>query len=111
VPIPLSPGSNNYKRDNEGNVVVTKLNESILSSIAAKTEGFYLRAGKSGAGLSELIARIDELEKETFSTKVFAEYEERYQIFLALGLFFLLLENVLSDRRNTWINSFRLFKE
>jgi len=109
VPIPLSPGSNNYKRDKDGNVVVSKLDEEGLKKIASIGNGFYIRGGKAGTGLNQLINKLNELDAKEYSAKVFSEYEERYQYFLALGLILLLIEFITMERRNKWLGKIKLF--
>lgn len=110
VPIPMSQGSTSYKRDREGNVVITRLNEDILKSIAVASGGLYVRAGKSGSGLRELMDKIDELDNETYTARVFDEYNERYQVFLGTGLLLLLAELLLAMRKNKFFNSFSFFE-
>jgi Ca-activated chloride channel homolog len=109
VPIPLSPGSNNYKRDNEGNVVVSKLDEGSLKKIASAGGGFYIRAGKGGLGLNQLMLKLNELDAEQYTAKVFADFSERYQYFLAIGIFLLLLELLTMERKSKWISKIKLF--
>lgn len=110
VPIPMSLGSSSYKRDREGNVVITRLNEDILKGIAAASGGLYVRAGKSGSGLRELMNKIDELNNKTFTARVFDEYNERYQVFLGTGILLLIVELLLAMRKSRFFNSLRLFE-
>lgn len=110
VPLPLYPGSKQYRRDKDGNVVVTKLDETTLRQIATLANGFYVPAGKSTAGLQQLMQKLDELDSEEYSAKVFAEYIERYQYFTAIGLFFLILDILVLSRKSTWFNRIKLFE-
>ena len=109
VPIPLSPGSNNYKRDKDGNVVVSKLDESGLKKIASVGGGFYIRAGRGGLGLNQLMVKLKELDAEQYTAKVFADYSERYQYFLALGILFLMIELITMERKSKWMSKIKLF--
>ncbi len=109
VPIPLNQGSNNFLRDKDGNVVVSKLDETTLKRIAATAEGYYINAGSHGGGVSQLTNKLDEMRSEKYKTKIFAEYAERYQYFLALGLLLLLIETLLLERKNKWLNRIKLF--
>ena len=79
VPVPLYPGSQAFRRDKEGNVVVSKLDETTLKQVASVTNGYYVRAGKNSSGLSQLMQKLDEMEGEEYKTRVFAEYNERFQ--------------------------------
>ena len=109
VPIPISPGSSSFRRDKDGNVIVSKLDEKTLTGIANITGGFYIRAGRDATGLFRLIRRLDEMEKQEFSVMRFEEYEERYQYFIGFALLLLLIEFVITDRKNRWISSLKIF--
>lgn len=109
VPIPLYPGSREYRRDKDGNVVVSKLEETVLKQISSITKGYYVRAGKNSAGLQQLMQKINELETEVYTTKVFAEYIERYQFFLAVALILLMIEFLIMQKKSLWMSKFKLF--
>ena len=109
VPIPIYPGSREFRRDKDGNVVVSKLEETVLKQIAGITKGYYVRAGKNTAGIQQLMLKINELETEEYTTKVFAEYIERYQFFVAIALFLLLIEFLIMQKKSLWMSKFKLF--
>jgi len=109
VPLPVSEGSREYRRDREGSVVVSRLDETTLKRIASIADGFYVRAGRGGAGIVELLDRLDEMEGEEYTAKVYADYEERYQYFLGAGLLLLLAELLIMDKKNKWLQKIKLF--
>jgi Ca-activated chloride channel family protein len=111
VPVPLFPGSKAFRRDKDGNVVVSKLDESTLKQIASVTNGFYVRAGKNSSGLYQLMQKLDEMEQQEYTAKVFADYIERYQYFLGAGILLLLVEFLIMNKRNRWFERIRLFSE
>lgn len=93
-------GQHQYLRDNEGRVVKSRLNESILSEIAIKTGGSYVSAGASGFGLSLLYdTRLAKLEKKDITQKQIKRYTQRYQFPLALALIILCMEPFIRQRR------------
>lgn len=104
APIPVYRGNLNtgFKKDKEGNTVVTKLNEEALQSIASAGGGVYVRAAKAELGLLTLMERINQLEKKTFDAKVFTDYEDRFQVFIGIALLFLILESLVTDRKSLW---------
>jgi len=109
TPIPeYSPRgrTNNYKRNKEGSIVMTSLNEQMLRDIASAGDGLYLHAAGASTSLSELTRMIDGLEKEEFGEAVFSQYESRYRWPLAAGLLCLLAEIILFERRNKKIKLF-----
>ena len=89
-----------YKRDREGNVVMTHLNEQMLRDVASAGNGVYVRAGNVNSGLSDITNLIAGLDKEEFGETQFAAYESRYMYPLLAGLLCLLAEVLLFERRN-----------
>jgi Ca-activated chloride channel homolog len=100
VPIPeMKNGAmSGYKQDESGNTVVTKLNEKLIQEIAAGARGVYVRATNSGLGLNEVMKKIDELDKKTFNSKMYSEYEDQFHVFAWLALIFLVFELLISER-------------
>ncbi|MDX1285527.1 MAG: VWA domain-containing protein, partial [Draconibacterium sp.] len=69
-PIPvLRNGQTDYLKDRDGNVVVTKLNETMLEQIAASGEGIYVRANNAQVGLNALFDEINKMEKEEMESR------------------------------------------
>jgi Ca-activated chloride channel homolog len=110
IPIPGRFGKNDYKTDKDGNVVISKLDEKMLQQIASSGNGIYIRANNSVSALNTLFDEISKMAKQKIEAKVFSDYEHRFQYFIAIGLFFLLLEFVLLERQNRWLKKINLFK-
>jgi len=89
VPIPGNPGE--VKRDQDGGVVISKLNEETLEKLARATGGDYLRATSAAANPSRIVAQIDSLEKRTIESQSLSTLEERFQWPLALAVLALLV--------------------
>ncbi len=100
-----------FIKDEQGNMVVTKLNEEMLEQIATISEGGYLKATKQDIGLSEVIRTINDLEKGELSTVKFEEYNELYQYFLALAILLLMMEFYIMERRSKVLSRFNIFNE
>ena len=88
-----------YKRDQSGSIVLTKLDETMLQQIAATTGGSYHRATSGGNEIDDIFKELASLEKVEFGTKQITGYETRYQYPLALAILFLILEVMLSEKR------------
>ena len=89
-----------YKRDRDGNVIMTHLNEQMLRDVANAGGGVYLRASNAGSALSDITNLIASLEKEEFGEAQFAAYESRFMYPLAAALLCFLAEVLLFERRN-----------
>ncbi len=100
-----------FIKDQEGNMVVTKLNEEMLDDIATITEGGYVRATKQDIGLNEVIKEINDLEKGELSMVKFEEYNELFQYLIALALLLLSMEFYMLDRRSKVLGRFNIFRE
>jgi Ca-activated chloride channel family protein len=100
-----------FKKDREGNTVITKLNESMLQQIAAAGNGDYVRANNTQAGLSKIFEKINALEKSEIETRMFTDYEDQFQYFLGFSLILLLFEFLIFDRKTKWARNIRLFEK
>ena len=87
-------------KDKEGNIVVTRLDESVLKEVASAGNGTYVRAGNSEFGLNPIIDDIRKMEDEKYSSIVFEEYDEQFMYFMAIALFFFVVEMLVGDRRS-----------
>jgi Ca-activated chloride channel family protein len=101
VPIPLKDEQGNvvYKKDRNGNVVTTKLDEVLLQKIALATNGKYYHAEPGRFELEDVLREIEKMEKRELDTERLSQYEERFQIPLGISLFLLVAEMLISDRR------------
>ncbi|MDD2293473.1 MAG: VWA domain-containing protein [Bacteroidales bacterium] len=95
-PIPIN---GELLKDKDGEIVVTKLDESILREIAGAGNGKYVRAGNSEFGLNPIIENIREIDKEQFQSVVFEDFDEQYMYFFGIALFFLILEMLIGERK------------
>lgn len=99
-----------FIKDNEGNMVVTKLDEKILEEIALSTDGAYIRASNQSLGLTEIIERINETEKTQFSAHTFDEFNEQFQYLIAAAVVFLILNMLMLSRKNRILSKLNVFK-
>lgn len=87
-----------YKQDQNGEIVLSQLDESTLQEIADTGHGRYYRAGADGRELDSLLSEIDHLQKAQLQTRYETRYIERYQIFLFLALVALTISEFIPDR-------------
>ena len=88
-----------YKRDQNGEVVLSRLDESTLQSLAQTGNGKYYRATADGRELDSLLAEIDDLQRDQLQTRFETTYIERFQIFLALALAALIVAELIPERK------------
>ncbi|MBQ8335729.1 MAG: VWA domain-containing protein [Tidjanibacter sp.] len=100
-----------FIRDSEGEIVVSKLDEVGLQKIALTTGGAYVRASSQSVGLDEIIGLINQTEKAKFETEVFEEYDEQFVLPVVVALVLLVLEFFVLQRKNRIFARVRLFDD
>ncbi len=96
-------------RDENGEMVVTKLNEQMLQEIALATGGAYIRAGNRSEWLDDIVKEIRTMEKKQFSSMAFEEYNEQYHFLLLAALAALVAEFLLMDRKSRLLSRLNIF--
>lgn len=112
TPIPLYDAAGNqtgYKKDRNGQTVISRLNETMLQQIASAGNGIYVRATTGRDGLNRIFEEINELEKAEIETQMFSEYEDRFQYFIAISLLLLMIELLIPEKRSRWADKIKLF--
>ena len=105
VQIPDGNGGSDYIRDEKGQVVKTKLNESLLQQIAGATGGFYLPL-RGADTISTLYERgLAPLPKSESGEKLIRRYHEQFQWPLVVALLLLFLEFILPERKKSTVQS------
>lgn len=87
-----------YKKDDNGEVVVTKLDEVTLQKIAQITGGKYYRATAGEMELDRVYEEINKMEKKELEGRMLMQYEDRFQYVLILALLFIIIEFFVSER-------------
>lgn len=100
-----------FIKDENDEMVVSRLNEELLQQITAATAGGYIRATNAAFGLEEIVNQIDKMEKGELTSLRFEEYNEQFQWILAIAAVLLLLETLLLSRRNPKLQKFNIFRE
>ena len=99
-----------YKKDKNGNTVVTRLDEDMLRRIAEAGGGLYVRANNSNVGLEKIYDDISKLDKTEIETQVFTDYEDQFQWFVGPGIILLLIWIFLSSGKKEWESKFNIFE-
>jgi len=108
APIPIG-GNNNFRKDRDGNVVITKLDEKMLQEIAIAGGGKSIRANNTKVGLNELLKEINKLEKSEIESKVYSEYDDQFQWLAWIAFVILIVEIFILERKNRYLKEIKLF--
>jgi len=109
-PIPAEDGSNNFRRDKDGNVIVTRLNEQMCQEIAKAGNGMYIRVDNTNSAEKVLNNEIAKLSKADVESQVYTEFDEQFQALAWLMLILLVVEMLILERKNPLFKNVRLFK-
>ena len=101
----------NYKKDSNGETVITKLNEETLKGIASVANGAYVNGENTGNVVETIGDILNQMDKTEFETKQYADFKDQFQWFLGLGIFFLFLDIFLLERKTAWLKKLNLFNE
>jgi Ca-activated chloride channel family protein len=94
-----------FKKDKEGNTVLTKLDEETLKQIASSANGIYYRGSNYEDHLDKIYEELSELDKTEFGVKKVTDYEDRFYYFLAPAILLLFAEFFISEGKNQWVNN------
>ncbi|MEM8845505.1 MAG: VWA domain-containing protein [Bacteroidota bacterium] len=111
IPIKRNGVVESLKKDSQGEVVITKLNEAVLAEIADEGNGVYIDGSNTEEAVEFIKEQLAQMDKKEFEAKQFAEYKDQFQWFLAIGLIFLFLDIFLLDRKTKWLKKLNLFNE
>lgn len=93
------PAINDYKKDQNGNTVISKLNETELQQLAAATKGVYVRLSDIGAAVSALKNQLGTIEQTSMDDSAFKDFKSYFPYFLATALLLLVLEFFYPERK------------
>lgn len=113
APIPIKENDivKSYKKDDKGEVVITKLNENILKDMAIQTGGIYFKGDNTSSVVSSIVEELKEMDKQEFESKQFVSFKDQFQWFLFVGLFLIIIDVVVFERKTYWLDKLNLFNE
>ncbi|WP_321331522.1 VWA domain-containing protein [uncultured Bacteroides sp.] len=107
-PIPAE-GTNDFRRDRQGNVIITRLNETMCREIAKEGNGVYVHVDNTNTAQKVINQEINKMAKADVKTKVYTDFDEQFQAIAWIILLFLLAEMLILERKNPLFKNFRLF--
>ncbi|WP_306565701.1 vWA domain-containing protein [Flavobacterium lindanitolerans] len=112
-PIPLKRNGvvESFQRDQNGEVVVTKLNETTLKEIAKITKGGYVSGNNTKEVVDYVKHALENIEKSEFETKQFANYQSQFQWLLGIAFFLFFIDIFFLEKKTNWVKKMNLFNE
>jgi len=101
----------NYKKDSEGETVITRLDEETLKEIAKNADGAYINGKNTSDVIAEMKDILSKMDKKEFEAKQFADFKDQFQWFLAAAIFLLFLDIFFLERKTAWLKRLNLFNE
>ncbi|TCI94245.1 VWA domain-containing protein [Tenacibaculum sp. M341] len=111
IPIELNGGLIGYKKNRQGETVITKRNPEILQAVANTANGSYIDGNKTELPVKTIEKVIGNAQKSEFETTQFSDYKDQFQWFVGIGLLFLLIDVFLFERKTKWLKKVDLFDE
>lgn len=109
APIPVNAITNEYRKDKDGNVVITKLNEEMCQQVAQAGAGLYVRADNTNSALKSISAEVKKMSKGDVESKVYSDFDEQFQFPAWIVLILLLIEFCVLEKKNRLFRHVRLF--
>ncbi len=112
-PIPIKKNGVvlNYKKDNEGETVITKLDETTLKNIADEANGVYINGSNTSEVVDTIQGLLEQMDKKEFESKQIADFKDQFQWFLGFAIFLLFLDIFFLERKTAWLKRLNLFNE
>ena len=111
IPIKRNGVVLNYKKDKQGETVITRLNEQTLKDIASEANGVYIKGDNTNEVVEQIREILNKMDKTEFEAKQIAEFKDQFQWFLGFGLFFLFIDIFFLERKTEWLKRLNLFNE
>lgn len=100
-----------YKRDNNNEVVITKLNPVSLETIAKATKGGYVNGNNTKEVLDYIKKTLDTIQKTEFEATQMADFQSQFQWFLGFAFVLLFLDLFLLEKKTSWVKRLNLFND
>jgi Ca-activated chloride channel family protein len=111
IPLKKNGVVQSYQRDNNDEVVVTKLNRASLETIAKATKGGYINGNNTKDVLAYVKSSLDNIQKTEFESTQIADFQSQFQWFLGFAFVLLFLDLFLLEKKTNWVKKLNLFNE
>jgi len=111
IPLKRNGVVESFKRDNNNEVVITKLNQESLKAIAKATKGGYVNGTNTKEVIEYVKNALNNIEKTEFEATQMADFQSQFQWFLGIAFVLLLLDVFLLERKTKWVKKLNLFND
>lgn len=111
IPLKVNGKVQSYQRDNNDEVVVTKLNRTSLQAIAKATKGGYVDGNNTKEVLEYIKNTLNTIQKTEFEATQMADFQSQFQWFLGIAFALLFLDLFFLERKTEWVKKLNLFNE
>lgn len=111
IPDMINGYKKGLKKDGKGEVVITQRQVKVLQEIAASCNGFYIDGNKTSTSVNKIVEVLSKAKKTEFESKQFSDYKSQFQWFIGIGIFWLLLDLFVFEKKTKWVKSVNLFNE
>jgi Ca-activated chloride channel homolog len=109
IPVVSNGKTSGYKKDKDGNTVVTKLNLDLLEAVAMNAGGVCVHATNSDVGLQKVVDQIDKMKKSSMTIKRYRDYNEHFLPFAFIALLLLIIDIFVTEKKTKWYQQLNLF--
>ncbi len=110
IPIYQDGKQTGFHTDSAGKTVISKLDENMGKEIAAAGDGAYVRATDANSGLNIVMDQINKVQRKTYDSKSYRDFEDRFQIFIGLAFLLLVIEFFIASRKSLRLSRVKLFE-
>lgn len=111
IPIKRNGVVVSYKKDAQGETVITRLNAENLEGIASSADGLYINGKNTDKVVESIREILNKMDKTEFEAKEFSDFKDQFQWFLGFAIFFLFVDVFLLERKTAWLKKLNLFNE
>ncbi|CAM3921113.1 VWA domain-containing protein [Flavobacterium sinopsychrotolerans] len=111
IPLKRNGVVEGFKKDNNNEVVITKLVPESLTAIAKATKGGYVNGNNTKEVLEYVKNALNNIQKTEFEATEMADFQSQFQWFLGFAFLLLFVDVFLLERKTSWVKKLDLFNE
>ena len=111
IPLKRNGVVESFQKDNNNQVVITKMNKESLEAIANATKGGYVNGNNTKNVLEYIKTTLDKIQKTEFESTEMADFQSQFQWFLGFAFLLLFADVFLLERKTKWVKKLDLFNE